>query len=367
MDEETQLYYLAFSHFYGIGPIKFNALMKHFKSAKKAYQAEPKDLILLLGNILGTKFIEFRQKFEPKKKFKELTQKKISILTSEDKNYPNSLRNITDPPICLYVKGNLKQLSFNNEDNYFFAVVGTRKPTAYGQQITKKLTFELSTAGLIIVSGMALGIDTLAHQAALEAEGKTIAVLGCGVDVIYPPTNTKLYQQIINQGGLIISEFPPGQFVLPGLFVARNRIISGLSMGILVVEGAKDSGALITARYAANQGKDVFAPPSPLTSPMGAAPNLLLKQGAKLVTDANDILEEFNLKVVSQQTAKIVNGLDKDEKIFFDLLLAEPRLVDELKEKTKQPINNILKILSLLEIKSLIEKNSEGKYQAKIN
>jgi DNA processing protein len=209
---------------------------------------------------------------------------------------------------------------------------------------------------------MALGVDTVAHQAALENGGKTIAILGCGVDIIYPPQNTKLYEQIVSGGGVVISEFPPGQTVLKGLFVARNRLISGLSAGIMVVEGLKNSGALITARYAAEQGKDVFAPPVPLTSPLSEAPNILLKQGAKLVTGVEDILEEYGIQ--SRPVLKnIVDGLSAEEQNIVRNIQEEPLIVDEIAIRLQEPVTSVLNTLSVLEISGVVKKNMEGKYE----
>ena len=164
---------------------------------------------------------------------------------------------------------------------------------------------------------MALGIDAIAHWSTLSVKGKTVAVLGCGVDIPHPRSNIRLYEEIIDHGGIVISEFPPGMFVQKGLFVARNRIISGLSLGILVVEGAKDSGALITARYAAEQGKDVFAPPVPITSVMSQAPNILIKQGAKFVTQVEDILEEYGIQKSNVQK-EVYDSLSVQEKAIVD-------------------------------------------------
>lgn len=369
--ENDLLYYLAFSHCLGIGPVKLAALLNHFGKIKKAYLADKKELQQLLGLRQADKFLKFRSEFDPVKKLEELTKKQIDIVPISHRAYPQQLRNISDPPICLYIKGNgIKILNQTQADgkktNYLFAVVGTRKPTSYGIQIARKFSFELAQSGFIIVSGMAVGIDTVAHEAALETGTKTIAVLGCGVDIIYPPSNSRLYEKIIQTGGLIISEFPPGQLVLKGLFVARNRVISGLSMGVLVVEGAKDSGALITARYAVEQGKEVFAPPAPLTSEMSEAPNLLLKQGAKLVTTTGDILEEFNLRLIPKRKAEIEAELEGEEKVVFSLLKNEPKLCDEVAVQTNLSIDKVLNLFSILEIKGIVEKNSEGKYQLKI-
>jgi len=357
------IYHLAFSYCYGIGPMKFKLLIENLRGAEGAFKAEQKDLEKLLGINLAYKFVNFRQNYDFEKEIKQIKQKNIQVVCQEDENYPPQLKNISDAPICLFIKGDLKNLDFNNK--YLIGVVGTRKPSAYGQQIAKKFSGGLAAAGFIIVSGMAIGIDTIAHQTALDYKAKTIAILGCGVDIVYPSSNFRLYHKIIENDGLVISEFPPGHTVMKGLFVARNRIISGLSKGIVVVEGAKDSGALITARYAAEQGREVFAPPSPITSYLSEAPNLLLKQGAKLITKVDDILEEFNLKISPKKKENISLGFNQEEKDIFDIL-EEAKSADEIVEKIKQPIEKVLNVLSILEIKGVVEKNSEGKYQIKL-
>lgn len=358
------LYYLAFSHFLGIGPVRFGLIKQRFGSAKKGYLAKPDELKEILGVNMTTKFVEFRNKFDPEKKIKELKKKNITVIGCDDEDYPEQLKNISDTPICIYVKGDYKKINFKKDK--LIAIVGTRKPTAYGEQVTRKFGYELASAGFVIVSGMALGIDAMAHWAALSASGKTIAVLGCGVDVVYPPSNYRLYQEIIKKDGVIISEFPPGRLVLKGFFVARNRIVSGLSQGVIVIEGTKDSGSLITARYAAEQGRTVFAPPSAITSPMADAPNILIKQGAKLVTSINDILEEFNLKVLPKKEKEIELTLTFDEKKVYQRLKDESKQVDEIIAETGLTVDQVLNTLSIMEIKNIIEKNSEGKYQIKL-
>ncbi|MFH0979524.1 MAG: DNA-processing protein DprA [Candidatus Roizmanbacteria bacterium] len=360
--KDDLLYYLAFSHFLGIGPMRFAALKKHFGSAKKAYLADKKELLKVIGVSLTEKFIDFRNIFDPVKKLDELKKKGILVLPVDNDDYPESVKNISDPPICIYIKGSIPNFS----PFLLFAIVGTRNPTSYGIQVTKKFAHELTKAGFIIISGMAYGIDTIAHQSCLEAGGKTIAVLGCGVDIVYPATNKNLYEKIIRSGGAVISEFPPGQFVLKGLFVARNRIISALSRGVMIVEGTKDSGSLITARYAAEQGKDVFAPPSPITSDMSVAPNLLLKQGAKLVTTVEDIYEEFNMKTTPKKKENILEKLNKEEREIFVLLNEKPILIDNLVLRLEKPINQVLNTLSVLEINGVIEKNNENYYQVRL-
>ena len=356
-------YYLGFSYFLGIGPQKLSLLLQNFYDVKKAYLAKKDELVKVLGEKLTKKFIQFRDQFDPKKELEKLKEKGITVLSQEDEKYPQSLKKIADPPICLYIKGNFSNFDF--EKDFFLGIVGTRKPTSYGETLVKKFVLELASMGIVIVSGMALGIDALAHWAALNSLGRTVAVLGCGVDVIYPPGNKHLYQEILKKGGLIVSEFPPKRTVLKGLFVARNRLISGLSLGILVIEGTKDSGALITARHAAEQGKEVFAPPSPITSPMSEAPNLLLKQGAKLVTNISDILDEFNLKISPKKKNDLLKDLSNEEKLVFEAISSFPKTVDELILELRQPVDKVLKILSVLEIKGLVEKNKELRYQIK--
>jgi len=294
----------------------------------------------------------------------KIEKKKIQIVFLHDRLYPKDLANITDPPICLFAKGNINLFQKLNEEKLiFFAIVGTRKPTSYGQDLAAKFATDLAASGLVIVSGMAIGIDTIAHQSALAQNQPTVAVLGCGVDIIYPQINEKLYHQIIEKGGLVISEFPPEQTVKKGLFVARNRIISGLSKGVLVIEGTKTSGALITAKYAAEQGKEVFAPPAPLTSSLSEAPLLLLKQGAKLVTQAADILEEFNLRLLSKKQAEIDQLLTEEEREVFQALIKEEKSADDLILELKKEPATIFRILSALEIKGVIKKDDRAKYR----
>jgi DNA processing protein len=355
----NDLYHLAFSHFLPIGPIRFKRLIDFFGGARKAYEADKNRLSTIIGEHTAENFILFRQTFDPIKKQDELKRKRITVLNQNDKKYPPQLKHISDPPICLYIKGDVE--GFNFEKNIFFGIVGTRKPTSYGVQIAKKISSELATLDVIIVSGMAMGIDAVVHRAALDSGGRTIAILGCGVDMAYPSCNRQLYADIIQHNGLVISEVPPGQSVVTGMFVLRNRLISGLSKGILVIEGMKDSGTLITARFAAEQGKDVFAIPSPITSPLSEAPNILLKQGAKLVTNVQDIIEELGLEIKTK-TQRVDNLNEVEEKI-IEMLEKEPKSADELERQLGISIGELLQTLSILEIKKLVEKNSEGKYQ----
>ncbi|MBI2051349.1 DNA-protecting protein DprA [Candidatus Roizmanbacteria bacterium] len=354
-------YYLAFSHCLGVGPVRFGALVSHFKTVQEAYGADIREIEKLVGPAAAAAFQTFRSTFDPEKKLKELKEKGIQIVSRDDKNYPQALKEIPDSPICLYVKGDLE--NYNVENDFFFGVVGTRQPTPYGEKIARTFSHELAEMGIVIVSGMAYGIDAAAHWGALYAKGRTIAILGCGVDIPHPPSNRNLYEEILGGGGLVVSEFPPGHTVRKGLFVARNRLISGLSRGVLIVEGAKDSGALITARYAANQGKEVFAPPSPITSDMSFAPNFLLKEGAKLVTSVEDILEEFQIKRKGEKRGDVGEDFTESQKKIFDILSNEPKLIDELVLEAKITVSEVSQIISKLELLGYVEKNSEGRYQ----
>lgn len=351
--------YLTFSHFLGIGPMRFQSMVDRFGSPGKAYGADRDDLREVLDEKLLNKFIEFRKSFDPVRKEQELRAKGINIIIREDDRYPPQLLEISDAPICLYVKGTIDVFDFKNE--FFFSIVGTRRPSAYGQQITSMFASELVESGAVIVSGLALGVDAVAHQSAINAGGRTIAFLGCGVDLPHPPSNRRLYESIIEKKGLVISEFPPGMLVQKGLFVARNRLISGLSKGTLIIEGLKDSGALITARYAAEQGKEVFAPPIPITSELSQAPNILLRQGAILAMATSDILETFNMKAGRRHS--ILESLTGEEKQMCEVLHKEPMILDDLSIVLQRSTSQLLSQLSLMELKGLIEKGSDGIYR----
>ncbi len=337
----------------GIGPMRFNLLMNNFGTIEKAYNAERTLLESVLGLALTKKFLTFRNTFDIEKEFTMLQENKITVLTREDSRFPKQFLELADTPICLYVKGEIDSYRFDQDMN--FAIVGTRNPTYYGEQVARKFSFELAQEGFLIVSGLALGIDTIAHKAALDAGKRTIAFLGCGVNIVYPSSNNALYHRIIENGGLVISEVPPQMRVQPGLFVQRNRLISGISKGIFVAEGLKDSGSLITARFAAEQGKDVFAPPAPITSEYSEAPNILLKEGAKLVTSTNDILEEYSMSIQHSKQEDVLVKLSTDEKPIYKLLMKQPLDSDEIARSLQKPVYQILTLLSALELRGVVE------------
>jgi len=281
---DEKRYWVAFSVFPGIGPVRFRLLLEHFGSAKKAWEAP-----------LSDKFIHFRKTFDIDEYLEKLEHLHVSVLTLNDPKYPKLLKEISDPPFLLYIRGKNTGEPINLDQT--IAVVGTRNITRYGEEVTRKIVKGLVANGFTIVSGMAYGVDAIAHQTAIDSGGKTIAVLGCGIDIIAPEGNARLYRAIGEEGhGAIVSEMPLGLRPDKGMFVARNRIISGLSLGVVVTEGAGDSGALITARNAGEQGREVFAVPGPITSPYSRAPAQLIKKGATLVETVEDILDEINYR-----------------------------------------------------------------------
>lgn len=358
MDDKTSLY-VIFSHFLGIGPIRFQLIKKSFKSLEQAYSAPQNELTKVIGPQTSREFIEFRNSFDVKELLKNFKNKNIKVIHQENKLFPKKLLEISDPPICLYVKGNIEDYEF---DDKHISVVGTRMPTSYGQKVTQDIVYTLVGSGYKIVSGLALGIDSIAHKSALESGGKTVAFLGCGVDIIYPYSNAYLYNLILKKDGLIISEFPPGMNVLKGLFIARNRLISALSKSVIVIEGSDRSGSLITAKYAAEQGKDVYAVPGNITSRMSQAPNILIKEGAKPIISLQDISDEFNLRKKVTFKKSDYKNLSKLEMALIKVLENEPKSIDEILEITKNEISKISESLTNLEIKGNISKNVDGKY-----
>jgi len=280
-----------------------------------------------------------------------------TIIKRGEARYPRLLLEIPAAPEKLYLRGTLEP------DEICFAIVGTRKPTAYGQKAALDFSRALSQAGFTIVSGLALGIDTCAHRAALEAGGRTIAVLGCGINSIYPEENRRLGEAIAKQGALI-SEFEPDEPAYPGNFPKRNRIISGLSAGILVVEAAEKAGALITAAFGAEQNREVFAVPGPIHSPMSQGPHKLIQEGAKLVRSAEDILDELAALKLPLKKSPRADGLDKTSETLMIVLNRDgPLGADALSLKTRLPISQVQACLTMMELQRRIQRLPDGRYK----
>jgi len=286
-------YLVALYAFSDFGPARAGLLLSYFKSAKNVWNASFNELLEVgLRKTSVEKFILHRNNFDFIKYFERLKKLNIGYLIKSDRDYPENLKELDSAPLVLYYRGKLSK-----NDGNAVAIVGSRKMTSYGKDVTEKFSGELAAYGLTIVSGLARGVDTVAHWGALNAGGRTVAVIASGLDRIYPPENNGLVLEIIKRGGVIFSEYPLGYPPLPVNFPLRNRIISGLSKVILVIEGAKKSGTLLTASHAADQGKTVFAIPGQITSLYSEAPLFLLQNGAKLATCVKDILDELNLQV----------------------------------------------------------------------
>lgn len=282
-------YWIWLSRIEGLNPKFLNDLLEKYKSPRIIWEKTKEELIEDgIKEIYAKEIINTKYRNELEKYLDYMKRNNIELITIEDKEYPDKLKLIYDPPIVLYIKGNKKIL---NEKSV--AIVGCRLCTKYGENIAKKLAYNLSLNNINVISGLARGIDSCAHKGSLNGEGKTIAVVGCGLDRVYPEENKELFNKIINNNGAIISEYVIGTKPLAKNFPKRNRIISGLSNGVIVVEAREKSGTLITADFALEQGKEVYAVPGNITNCNSYGTNELIKQGAKSVTNIQDILEDF--------------------------------------------------------------------------
>jgi DNA processing protein len=295
MEVKEKKYWLGFSAFAEIGPVRFKLLKDYFGSAEGAFNASEKHLKETgLSEKIIKNFLDFRRSFDFTSYLVRLDQLGITTLTYDEEHYPKLLNNIDDKPIILYLKTKNKN-NFEIFNQKMIGVVGTRKITHYGRQSTEMITKDLVEKGFVIVSGLARGVDRVAHETAISSNGLTIAVLGCGLEIVYPPEHKQLAEKIIGSGGMLVSEFPPGTPMSAKNFPLRNRIISGLSLGVVVTEAAEKSGSLITASRAAEQGREVFAVPGPINSSLSDGTACLIKKGAKLVNNISDIIEELNV------------------------------------------------------------------------
>lgn len=290
---EELKYWLWLSKIKGLGSIKIQKLLEKYKTPQKIYSLNIEELIKIegIGEKIAKEILNKKYKENLKEQVNYLNRNNIELITFKDKKYPEKLKKIYDMPICLYVKGNTEILN-----KCSIAIVGCRNNTTYGEQVTNKLVAELVNKDIVIVSGLAKGIDSISHKATVNKKGKTIAVIGSGLDKLYPMENLNLVKEIIKNDGAIITEYPIGTNPEKINFPARNRIISGLSDGVLVVEAKKKSGTMITVDFALDQGKQVFSIPGNITSKNSEGTNELIKEGAKVVTSIYDILEEIKIK-----------------------------------------------------------------------
>lgn len=342
-------YWIGFSRIPGIGKLRISRLREHFGNLKDAWNAPAGELKQAgLDSRSVNAMAALRPRISLDDEMEKLERYKVKVLTCEDPAYPPRLKEIYDYPPVLYVRGNLLP-----KDDPYLAVVGTRKPTVYGRQVAEEIVADLVRSKITIVSGLARGIDSIAHRTALDSGGETIAVFASGLDIVYPADNTKLAQAIMERGALV-SEYPLGVRPKADNFPQRNRIMSGLSLGVLVVEAGERSGALITAHQAVEQNRDVFAIPGSILSPGSKGANHLIQEGARLVCNCNDILEELNPTAIAQQL-EIKEFLPADEKESRVLtqLTSEPNHIDEICRRSGLAMPEVSSTLAMLELKGI--------------
>lgn len=347
---ENTIFWIGFNLVKGIGAVRFKALLDYFGDAGTAWQASPQALQAAgLSPKLVKNLLKIRSQVSLELVWERMQTQGINILTWEDENYPRRLKDIDQPPPVLYLRGDLTP-----GDEWAVAIVGTRRITSYGRQVTEEVASTLARNGVTVVSGLARGVDAVAHQAALNAGGRTLAVLGNGVDRIYPPENRRLAEQIISQGALI-SDYPLGTPPEGTNFPPRNRIISGLALAVVVVEAGLDSGALITSTFAAEQGRDVFAVPGSILAHQSKGTNRLIQDGAHPLLDPQEILEVLNLTMVTEhRSARLVLPTDSTEAQLLQILSSEPLHVDDIHAKTDMPIEKVSATLAMMELKGMV-------------
>jgi len=357
---DPALFWIGLNSVPGVGRVTFRKLVSRLGSPERALSAPLVELRSVpgLSEKVANGIAAFPWRAQAEEELARAGYAGVSIITMDDAAYPEALRNTPDPPLYLYVKGGLLR-----EDENAVAIVGTRKPTHYGLTATHRIAYELSTAGFTVVSGMARGIDTQAHRGALSARGRTIAVLGCGIDVAYPPENRELMEQI-SLSGAVVTENPFGTQPESGYFPARNRIISGLSRGTVIIEAAEDSGSLITAQYALEQNRKLFAVPGNIGSPASKGANSLIKHGAALVENAADILKNLGTVHLSRQDTAETRSLPPlapEEEAVYQSLANEPKHIDAIMNECRTSAGKLSGVLVSLELKGLA-KQLPGKY-----
>lgn len=340
-------YWIGFNRVTGIGPIRLRRLLDIFGSVEAAWKA-PRQALREAGltSKLVDTLLKARDAMDLDQELRKLEQMSISVITWEDERYPDRLKEIDASPPLLYVSGSLEPI-----DRYAVAIVGTRRLSPYGETIAREISSGLASNGITIVSGLALGIDGVAHQGALEVGGRTLAVLGSGLDRLYPPKHRKLAHNIKEQGA-VLSDYPLGTAPEGRNFPPRNRIISGLSLAVIVVEAGESSGALITANFAAEQGRDVFAVPGNIHSRASKGTNRLILNGAIPFLSIVDVLEALNLELIARQE-QVEDYLPEDdiESVIYAKLSSEPIHVDELQVQCDLPVSKITASLAMLELK----------------
>lgn len=355
-------YWIALSGVKGLGNISYKKLISLYSNPKNVFSVPYKDLLKIEGLKPGVaeQIHNFNDWETAKDEADKLKKMGLELLVLSDSDYPKALYNTYNPPPYLYIRGSLTM-----QDSRAIAIVGSRTPDAYGKKVTEQIAAELARNGFTIVSGFARGIDTLAHRACLQAGGRSIAVLGSGIDLVYPPENNKLYKEI-SQNGAVVSEFRIGTEPDATNFPRRNRIISGLALGVLVVQATEKSGSLITADFALEQNREVFAIPGNIASKLSKGTNKLIKSGAKLVSDVDDILLEIDgimgRNKKPQPPAMInIDELESTERLIYEILSTDQLHIDQIIKQSKLDSSEVLTNLLSLEIKGLVSQQP-GKY-----
>ncbi|RME56031.1 MAG: DNA-protecting protein DprA [Caldilineae bacterium] len=355
---ERQAYWIGFNCVPGVGPARLAALLEVCDDIEAAWKA-PIQQLRQAGFDRRTleSMLAVRRTIDLEAEWARVQRAGVRVFTWEDPDYPANLRQLPGAPPVLYARGQLLP-----EDELAVAVVGTRQASAYGREVAHTLATELAHNQVTVVSGLALGVDTVAHQAALDAGGRTLAVLGSGVDQIYPARNRKLATQILETGA-ILSEYPLGTKPEASNFPPRNRIISGLSLAVVVVEAGERSGALITARFAAEQGRDVFAVPGSILHPSSAGCNALLQEGAIPLVSISDVLDQLHIaRTAVQHQARQVLPADPMEALLLEHLTREPRHVDEIVRDASMPPAQVNSLLAMMELKGLVRQVGGMRY-----
>lgn len=352
---EDKKYWLWLSSLPGVGSKSCLNLIRHFGSAENVYQCSFSELLAsgLIRERIARNISENKNLDAINEYLKTVKENGIKVYTINDNEYPENLKNIYDPPPVLYVKGELIK-----EDLLAVSIVGSRKASGYGLKVAERIALRLAELGITIVSGMALGIDSAAHRGALAAKGRTIAVFACGLKYVYPMTNYRLSREILKSGA-IISEYPFDTEAYPAQFPARNRIISGMSLGVIVVEAGEKSGSLITADFALEQGREVFAVPGNINSSNSKGTNALIKSGAKLISKIEDIIEELNLSVIYKEKNNINkydnSDISSEESRILSFLKDKGGGKDEIAAATALQPGQVMAALTMLEIKGLVQ------------
>jgi DNA processing protein len=343
-------YWIAINLVKGIGAVRFKALLETFGNARRAWEATPEELKAAgLSKKIVERFLDVRQKTDLAELWAKISADGIQVLTWNDTAYPARLREIAQPPPVLYLRGDIVE-----EDAWAVAIVGTRRVTSYGRQVTEEVAAFLARNGVTVVSGLARGVDGIAHQAALKAGGRTIAVLGSGVNRIYPPEHRTLAEQIALSGA-VISDYAPETPPEGSNFPPRNRIISGLSLATIVIEAGETSGALITAEFALEQGREIFALPGNIFALQSKGPNRLIQQGAHPLLDPRDILDVLDLtRVTEHRSARQTLPADETEAQLLAALSHEPTHVDEIRAETGLAVEKVSSTLVMMELKGMV-------------